>query len=191
MNNSEKSRILLICIGLNPNPGYPQEVSIDDLFLVFHIFGKINSIIIFSQKSPVKAFVEFSQIAEAEKVKESLHDKHLNAFGKIRVFPSPLEKLETSNKFLEVKDFKDVDQKQYLSQILAKLDAGVNKANIFEQSFIKKTSQKDKDSSPGNVFLEEKLDETKSISLSGKKENEKEVLIHKINKVSSFYSTKQ
>jgi hypothetical protein len=170
MNNLEKSRILLICIGLNPNPGYPQEVSIDDLFLLFHIFGKINSIIIFSQKSPVKAFVEFSKTEDAEKLKESLHDKHLDAFGKIRVFPSILQKLETTNKFLEVKDFTEVDQSQYLSQVLHKLDGGALKANLFEQSFSKKNIVLQKNSIPSNVFLEDKLNETKSISLSNQKD---------------------
>ena len=173
MNNIENSRILLICIGLNPNIGYPQEVSIDDLFLIFHIFGKINSIVIFSQKSPVKAFLEFSKGEEAQKVQETLHDKHLNAFGKIRIFPSPLEKLETSNKFLEVKDFKEVDQTKYLKNLLSQIGGEVNKANIFEQSFTKKNSfVKQNDSGFKNVFLEDKMNETESIKMDKINEHE-------------------
>lgn len=179
MNNSEKSRILLVCIGLIPNVGYPQEISIDDLFLIFHIFGKINSIIIFSQKSPVKAFVEFSTIGEAEKVKEFLHDKHLNAFGKMKVFPSPLQKLETSNKFLEVKDFSGVDQAHYLEALLSKMHGGVRQANIFEQSFSKKDSVSQPKENVQNVFLEEKISETESV----KESHPKELETTKINKV--------
>lgn len=182
MNNSENSRILLICIGLNPNIGYPQEVSINDLFLIFHIFGKINSIVIFSQKSPVKAFVEFSSITEANKVKDSLHDKHLNAFGKIRIFPSPLKKLETSNKFLEVKDFKDVNQAEYLKQLLSQMGGEIQKANIFEQSFSKKNLTFKHDEGNQNMFLEVKMQETHS----GKLDQTKEQDIINTNQVGCF-----
>lgn len=157
MNNSEKSRILLLCIRLNSEPGSPQEVSIDDLFLVFHIFGKIQSIVIFSQKSPIKAFLEFSQIEEAERVKEAFHEKHLNAFGKIRVFPSPLAKLETSNKFLEVKDFSQTDQTEYLAQVLSKLNGEVRTAGLLKHSLSQKPPLK-------NVFKDDRIDETCSVT---------------------------
>ena len=182
MNNSENSKILLICIGLNPNIGYPQEVSINDLFLIFHIFGKINSIVIFSQKSPVKAFVEFSLIEEANKVKESLHDMHLNAFGKVRIFPSPLKQLETSNKFLEVKDFKDIDQDEYLKTLLSQLGGEIKKANIFEQSFSKKNLTFKNDEGSENIFLEEKLGKASGTNLQ---EVEKSIFTRKNQVISN------
>lgn len=133
MSTSENPRILLVCIGFNLPQKRLSSLTIDDLFLMFHIFGKINKIIIFSQKFLLKAFIEYQKPSDAQKVVEVYHEKNLNNYGKIRIFPSPMKVLTFSNKFLTSKDFIDIDQTSYLKALQSKID--------FMQSVVSKKTE--------------------------------------------------
>lgn len=151
----DNPHILLVCIGFTNTTDSLSPITYDDLFLLFHPFGKINKIIIFSQKILLKAFVEFKLIEDAQKAIEAYHDRNLNNFGKIRVFESPLKELTFNNKFLSFKNFDNVDQNEYFENLKKTLPT------------IKLLGLKEKK----NLVLNDKLDSENNFSLQNVNKN--------------------
>ena len=100
-NNQSSSTILLLCLDTEKAKRSPKSVMATDLHSVFHRFGHLLKILIFSKASIFKAFLEFSNLQEAEQAKRSIHDKVLLQLGHVRLYYSPQQKLSLSNKFVE------------------------------------------------------------------------------------------
>lgn len=134
----ENSHILLVCIGFNNSSNTLSSLTIDDLFLMFHPFGQIRKIIIFSQKILLKAFVEFKNKNNADNAISIFNDRNLNNFGKIRVYHSPLQQLSFNNKFLSFKNFESINQNEYFNSLKDKLKIIIPKVIDHKLSFLKK-----------------------------------------------------
>ena len=129
------------------------------LDLVF--FFCLQKILIFSKASIFKAFIEFSNLKEAEQAKRNLHDKVLLQLGHARLYYSPQQKLSLSNKFVEF--WENENEKQESDQLTQ--DSSLN---IF------KKSEKDLEFGNKQALSDQKLRNSivDNISLSGKAKSE-------------------
>ena len=141
MSSASQSRILLACVKYNVNKTSSSSLlSIDDLFMFFHIFGKIQKIIIFCQKIVLKSFVEFEKLEDANLAMECLNEKNFNNIGKIRLYASKNQNLSMANKFLCSKDFRGINQQEYVKKIKARYDMLKTIAKENKSDFVKKAT---------------------------------------------------
>lgn len=96
------SRIILVCMGQRVTR---RKEAMDDLLLLFQVFGRVLKMIIFSQRSLLKAFIEFSSSKAASRAVLAVHDRSANYLGRVRVFKSPLSQLQMANRFLSCRQF--------------------------------------------------------------------------------------
>ena len=108
-NSTELSTILLLCLGGELELNIPafRHPSIADLRRLFGHFGALNKVIIFSKKTVLKAFLEFSDARAAQKAREALNDRMVECFGRAKIYFSALQELENNNKFLEYWDARE------------------------------------------------------------------------------------
>lgn len=104
-NTTERSDILLLCLGPDTDSTSISSVSVKDLFQVFSSFGALRKVIIFKKKILLKAFLQFRKVESAERAKNELHEGSLNNFGRAKLYFSALQELAFSNKYLEYKEF--------------------------------------------------------------------------------------
>lgn len=106
-NSTERSTILLLCLGAENELILPKQPSVGDLHRIFRTFGPLRKVIIFSKKVVFKAFLEFDEMNSARKAREVLNDKCVENFGRAKLYFSALQELENSNKYLEYWDAAD------------------------------------------------------------------------------------
>lgn len=129
-----KSSILLFCLHpLNSQASAPS-LRCDDLFLVFSVFSPLKKIVIFDKSPILKAFVEFESAQGALACTKELHDRYLDSFGKIKLYPSVLTTLRMGNKLFDSKDFTGVDRKAFLERVQAKLESAESSAGCRKKS---------------------------------------------------------
>jgi len=104
-NTTERSDILLLCLGPDTETSSIKDVAVADLFEVFSIFGSLNKVIIFKKKILLKAFLQFRRVENAVRAKLELHETFLNNFGKAKLYFSALQELSFSNKYLEYQEY--------------------------------------------------------------------------------------
>lgn len=85
-NTREKSKILLLCLGLDVQNKVYKKIKIKDLLDIFQVFGVVRKIIIFSKKKFLKAFLEFSTFMEAQQAVKLASDSFINNIGKARLY---------------------------------------------------------------------------------------------------------
>lgn len=101
MNTSEKSTILLLCLGLDSDKTEVKRVDVAELRSLFDGYGELHKVIIFTRKLLLKAFLEYSSVEEAEAAKRAVHETFVKSYGKARLYFSPMQELRFSNKYLE------------------------------------------------------------------------------------------
>jgi hypothetical protein len=104
-NTTERSDILLLCLGPDTETSSIDDVTVADLYEIFGIFGALNKVIIFKKKVLLKAFLQFRRVENAVRAKLELHETFLNNFGKAKLYFSALQELSFSNKYLEYKEY--------------------------------------------------------------------------------------
>ena len=62
----ENSKILLVCLGLDYDKTNTKKLDSKSLKNLFHGFGIIERVLIFSKKTILKAFVEFQSLQDAQ-----------------------------------------------------------------------------------------------------------------------------
>lgn len=132
INTKEKSKIILLCLGLNIKNKKIQDLHLKDIYKIFQIFGKILKIIIFSKKKILKAFLEFDNFEITQEIKNFFHENFIDDFGKARIFFSDLKELNFSNKFLEYKDF---TKKKNFEECSTELNSPVSLKKIEKENF--------------------------------------------------------
>lgn len=100
-NTTEKSTILLLCLGLDSDKTEIKKVGIAELKEIFGGYGHLKKVIIFTRKLLLKAFLEYECFETAEVAKNSVHEKFIKNYGKARLYYSPMQNLKFSNKYLE------------------------------------------------------------------------------------------
>lgn len=101
INSTERSKILLLNLGLDTDKSVVKSVGVKELKEMFDSFGHLTKVIVFTRKVLLKAFVEYSDFESAERAKAATHDKFIKNYGKARMYFSPLQSLKFSNKYLE------------------------------------------------------------------------------------------
>ena len=104
INTTERSRILLLCLGLDSDKTEVKKVGVKELKELFGEFGPLTKVIIFTRKVLLKAFLEYSGFECAEKAKIAYHEKFVKNYGKARLYFSPMQDLKYSNKYIEFWD---------------------------------------------------------------------------------------
>lgn len=100
-NTAHKSSILLLNLGLDSDKCAIKKVGVRELKAIFAEYGRLRKIIVFTRKVLLKAFLEYEDISQAEAAKAAVHETVIGNYGKARLYFSPMEKLEFSNKYLE------------------------------------------------------------------------------------------
>lgn len=100
-NSAQKSSILLLNLGLDTDKSAIKSVGVAELKQIFGDYGTLKKIIVFTRKVLLKAFVEYEDTLQAERAKDALHNTVVGNYGKARLYFSPMERLEFSNKYLE------------------------------------------------------------------------------------------
>lgn len=101
INSTEKSRILLLNLGLDTDKVAIKTVGVKELRDIFGGFGQLTKVIVFTRKLLLKAFLEYADFESAEKAKSAFHEKTVKNYGKARLYFSPLQNIKFSNKYLE------------------------------------------------------------------------------------------
>jgi len=95
-NTSESSTILLVCIGMDsPGPRF-RGLHLEHLFSLLAPFGEVARLLIFSKKAQFKAFAEFVSQEAAALARATLHEAVLDDLGRIRLYFSAMQALDTS-----------------------------------------------------------------------------------------------
>lgn len=100
-NSTERSSILLLCLGVERRGGEPQYPSVQDLRRIFGSFGPLLKVVIFSRKSTLKAFVEFQNAFFASRARTALNGKGLEPYGIAKLYFSALQELAANCPSLE------------------------------------------------------------------------------------------
>ena len=103
-NTSERSNILLLCLGLDVDRSNISQVTTRILYTIFHPFGPINKIVLFSKNPIIKAFLEFGNQETAQLAMETTHESFIDNYGKARLYYSTLSEVKFSNRFLDYLD---------------------------------------------------------------------------------------
>lgn len=101
MNNTERSKILLLNLGLDCKKADVQKVGVKELKEIFGCHGKLNKVIVFTRKVLLRAFLEFETFEGAEKAKHAVTETFIGNYGKARLYFSPMQDLTLSNKYIE------------------------------------------------------------------------------------------
>ena len=115
-NTTERSDILLLCLGPDTEKTSIKNVTVADLFEVFSIFGTLTKVIIFKKKVLLKAFLQYRKADNALRAKNELHETFLNDFGKAKLYFSALQELSFSNKYLEYKEYSLHESQENLTE---------------------------------------------------------------------------
>lgn len=108
MNSVEKSRILLLNLGLDSDKTAIRKVGVKELKEIFEKYGHLRKIIVFTRKILLKAFLEYDNFEQAQNAKNTVHETIVKNFGKARLYFSAIQELEFSNKYLEFWEEKPV-----------------------------------------------------------------------------------
>jgi RNA recognition motif-containing protein len=120
-NTTERSDILLLCLGPDSEKFSIKNVTVRDLFEVFSPFGSLKRIIIFKKKILMKAFLQYHKCENAAVAKSELHETLINDFGKAKLYFSALQELSFSNKYLEYKEYSQHESQELLHDNLASI----------------------------------------------------------------------
>lgn len=101
INTTERSTILLVCLGLDSDKTEIKKIGVEELREMFDEFGRLVKVIIFTRKIILKAFVEYETFEIAERAKNAIHETFVKNYGKARLYFSPQQNLKFSNKYLE------------------------------------------------------------------------------------------
>lgn len=101
VNTTERSKILLLCLGLDSDKAEVKKLGVKELQMLFGEFGHLAKVIVFTRKVLLKAFLEYDDFAGAEKAKNALHEKFVKNYGKARLYFSPMQEIKYSNKYIE------------------------------------------------------------------------------------------
>lgn len=135
-NTSQNSRILLACIGDEDQPQIFRELHISDVHDVFSPLGSVCKIMLFSKRLLLKAFVEYATAEEAAAALAFLHDCQLNSVGKVQVYFSALQALESSERCLEYKEY-PVERRASVSEHLAVTNLSKTEAKALADTVLK------------------------------------------------------
>ena len=113
MNTAEKSRILLLNLGLDTDKTAIKKVTVKELKEIFGKYGHLKKIVVFTRKTLLKAFLEYRNFEEAEAAINAVHETFVSSYGKARLYFSPMQVLKFSNKYLEF--WEDDEDKQVKS----------------------------------------------------------------------------
>ena len=100
----KKSTILLLNLGLDSDKKEVKSLDTSDLHRMFSDAGELKRILLFSKKTLLKAFLEYSNADESQKALSLYHEKFIGKYGKARLYCSPLQEIDLSNKYLEYWD---------------------------------------------------------------------------------------
>jgi len=100
-NSATKSSILLLNLGLDSDKSSIKKVGVSELKEIFAQYGHLHKIIVFTRKVLLKAFLQYEDCEQAATAKVALHETVIGSYGKARLYYSPMQKLEFSNKYLE------------------------------------------------------------------------------------------
>lgn len=100
-NSSNKSRILLLCLGLDTDKKAIKNLGAKDLLAMFSQTGNLQRILLFTKSVLLKAFLEYPSFEDAERTLNTFHESIVGKYGKARLYYSPLQKIDLSNKYLE------------------------------------------------------------------------------------------
>jgi hypothetical protein len=100
-NSSNKSRILLLNLGLDTDKKAIKDLTAKDLLSIFSQTGDLKRILLFTKSVLLKAFLEYPSFEDAERTLNTFHDTVMGQYGKTRLYFSPLQKIDLSNKYLE------------------------------------------------------------------------------------------
>ena len=103
-NTTERSNILLLCLGLDVDRSSIAQVTTRILYCIFRPFGPLNKIVLFSKNPIVKAFLEYKDLDSSQLAVETAHESLIDNFGKARLYYSTLTELKFSNRFLDFLD---------------------------------------------------------------------------------------
>lgn len=110
INTTEKSRILLLNLGLDTDKIEIKKIGVAELKEIFNDFGHLTKVIVFTRKVLLKAFLEYDSFDSADKAKKAVHEKIVKTYGKARAYFSPLQDLKFSNKYLEFWEESSMDK---------------------------------------------------------------------------------
>ena len=113
VNTTEKSTILLLCLGLDTDKTEIKKVGVKQLKEIFREFGDLKKVIVFTRKVILKAFLEYENFENAELAKNAIHETFVKNYGKARIYYSPMQFLTFSNKYLEFWDDSMKENKQH------------------------------------------------------------------------------
>ncbi len=100
-NSSNKSKILLLNLGLDTDKKAIKNLTAQDILSIFSQTGDLKRILLFTKSVLLKAFLEYPSFEDAEKTLNTFHDTIVGKYGKARLYFSPLQKIDLSNKYLE------------------------------------------------------------------------------------------
>ena len=113
VNTEKKSTILLLCLGLDTDKKEVKSLRAADLRKMFGSTGQLKRILIFTKQVLLKGFLEYGSFEEAANAVSAFHDKFIGKYGKARLYYSPLQKIDLSNKYLEFWDEKTDKSKDF------------------------------------------------------------------------------
>jgi RNA recognition motif-containing protein len=105
----DRSRILLVCIGLDVYCSHLNQLNTRVLFSIFRPFGPLKKIVLFSRSPIVKAFVEFADPEAAALAVEFAHEAFVDNWGRTRLYYSTLSELKFTNRFIDSLDCSHLD----------------------------------------------------------------------------------
>lgn len=100
-NSTERSSILLLCLGVERRGEESKYPSVQDLRRIFGSFGPLLKVVIFSRKSILKAFVEFQNSFFASRARAALNGKGIEPYGVAKIYFSGLQELAANCPSLE------------------------------------------------------------------------------------------
>lgn len=101
VNSAERSSILLLCLGAGVSAPDFKNVNVAELRGLFGEFGHVLKVVIFAKKTVLKAFVEFADDEQAALAKRAFHNKAIKHYGRAKLYFSPNQTLNFSNRFIE------------------------------------------------------------------------------------------
>lgn len=106
VNTTDRSTILLLCLGLDTDKKEVKSLRAMDLLKMFSSTGKLKRILVFSKQLLLKAFLEYSSYEEAAVTISKFHEKFIGKYGKARLHFSARQQIVFSNKYLDFWDEK-------------------------------------------------------------------------------------
>lgn len=147
-NTKEQSRILLLTLGLDTDKKAIKHLGVKDLKSLFSQTGNLKCILLFTKSVLLKAFLEYSSFEDSKRTVDTFHETIIGKYGKARLFYSPRQEIDLSNKYLEFWEEKNCDiNEKAISELRTTVFSSQNEHTS-------NGSSKEELFSPQNRFLE-------------------------------------